>query len=118
VPARQQREQQKVGADSALSVRNQAVSKCEARACVLRPLKCRAENAGLGAQTEKKEEKEFFSTVIRSRRGSSDCSSRDRRPPPARLRACSVREKALCMFVPVRTKACSLVRIDLLRFLS
>jgi len=80
VPARQQREQQKVGADSALSVRNQAVSKCEARACVLRPLKCRAENAGLGAQTEKKEEKEFFSTVIRSRRGSSDCSSRDRRP--------------------------------------
>merc|ERR1712078_715330 len=36
--------------------------------------------------------------------------------PPARLRACSVREKALCMFVPVRTKACSLVRIDLLRF--
>merc|ERR1719236_70367 len=59
---------------------NQAVSKCEARACVLRPLKCRAENAGLGAQTEKKEEKEFFSTVIRSRRGSSDCSSRDRRP--------------------------------------
>lgn len=60
VPARQQREQQKVGPDSALSVRNQAVSKCEARACVLRPLKCRAENAGLGAQTEKKEEKEFF----------------------------------------------------------
>merc|ERR1719235_2531470 len=55
-----------------------------ARACVLRPLKCRAENAGLGAQRERererKEEREFFSTVIRSRRGSSDCSSRDRRP--------------------------------------
>jgi hypothetical protein len=120
VPARQQREQQKVGADSALSVRNQAVSKCEARACVLRPLKCRAENAGLGAQTEKKEEKEFFSTVIRSRRGSSDCSSRDRRP--ARKAACMFgpgeRERALCMFVPVRTKACAHVRIDVLRFLS
>ena len=118
VPARQQREQQKVGADSALSVRNQAVSKCEARACVLRPLKCRAENAGLGAQTEKKEEKEFFSTVIRSRRGSSDCSSRDRRP--ARKAACMFGpgERALCMFVPVRTKACSHVRIDFLRFLS
>merc|ERR1719333_1271253 len=78
--SRQQREQQKVGADSALSVRNQAVSKCEARACVLRPLKCRAENAGLGAQREREREREFFSTVIRSRRGSSDCSSRDRRP--------------------------------------
>jgi len=117
VPARQQREQQKVGADSALSVRNQAVSKCEARACVLRPLKCRAENAGLGAQTEKKEEKEFFSTVIRSRRGSSDCSSRDR---PARKAACMFGPgvRAPCMFVPVRTKACSHVRIDFLRFLS
>merc|ERR1711904_710946 len=72
LPARQQREQQKVGADSALSVRNQAVSKCEARACVLRPLKCRAENAGLGAQREREREREeggeFFSTVIRSRR--------------------------------------------------
>lgn len=138
VPARQQREQQKVGADSALSVRNQAVSKCEARACVLRPLKCRAENAGLGAQTEKKEEKEFFSTVIRSRRGSSDCSSRDRRPlkglggatrswdliltesprPQGCVHVRSGRERALCMFVPVRTKACSHVRIDFLRFLS
>jgi len=119
VPARQQREQQKVGADSALSVRNQAVSKCEARACVLRPLKCRAENAGLGAQTEKKEEKEFFSTVIRSRRGSSDCSSRDRRPrPQGCVHVRSGRERALCMFVPVRTKACAHVRIDFLRFLS
>jgi hypothetical protein len=119
VPARQQREQQKVGADSALSVRNQAVSKCEARACVLRPLKCRAENAGLGAQTEKKEEKEFFSTVIRSRRGSSDCSSRDRRPrPQGCVHVRSGRERALCMFVPVRTKACAHVRIDVLRFLS
>lgn len=123
VPARQQREQQKVGADSALSVRNQAVSKCEARACVLRPLKCRAENAGLGAQRERerKEEKEFFSTVIRSRRGSSDCSSRDRRPRPqgcVHVRSGRERERALCMFVPVRTKACSHVRTDFLRFLS
>merc|ERR1711977_666631 len=63
------------------------------------PAFCGPENAGLGAQTEKKEEKEFFSTVIRSRRGSSDCSSRDR---PARKAACMFgpgeRERALYMF--------------------